>query len=275
VHSHLQKISFSQDNADCITAMNVCSKDNLIVNQSAQLGSFIEIIIDECEFPFFEPDTELSIWYRYEFSDSGTFTFLINPNDYESDIDFVVFESDQNNCENLSSIRCMFSGVSLVQPNNNACLGATGLSITSTDTMEAPGCQEGDDNLLAPLQVESGDVVYLMIIDFSQTNTHDYTIEHGGSAELICNSVSTEKIGIQNEIDISPNPFVSNIKITSPAFGTTEGKIQVIDLNGEYVYSAKLKATSEVNLSHLESGIYILKYIGNDNKVHVSKLIKH
>ena len=260
--------------SDCISAMEVCSSNDLQIQYESPFGMYEETIGEICPFNNLFLDTETSvIWLKYKFATSGNFVFNIIPNNESTDIDFIVFESGKKDCELLNSIRCMFTGETIGAENPESCFGATGLSFNSVDFNEGPGCQKGDDNYLAPLEVNSEDEVYLLIMEFSQTGTHDYTIEHSGSAELFCDQVNVNNNNKENQIIIQPNPFISNISISNLGLHYGESSISILNLNGKEVYRNAI--SDNIDLGYLPSGIYFLNVEDESNHISTYKIVKN
>jgi len=79
-----------------------------------------------------------------------------------------------------------------------------------------------------------------------------------------------EDINQQNEITISPNPFISSIKINmlkSPA------SCKLIDINGKEIYTGIIQNNTISNLEKLNKGVYFLKVIEED-RVTTHRLVK-
>ncbi len=84
-----------------------------------------------------------------------------------------------------------------------------------------------------------------------------------------CNAVGIENEALFNDVTIYPNPF-SNLVMIDNILDIH--KIEVIDINGKTVKS--FKAQKELNLSELNSGIYVVRLRYNDNSVKLFKVIK-
>jgi hypothetical protein len=214
------------------------------------------------------------VWYKYTFGSEGSFTFNIIPINEFYDIDFVVFQSENNNCVDLSSIRCMFTGENVGAPTSDSCLGSTGLSINSIDLNEGPGCQFGDDNYLAALNVMQGDVIYLWVASFGIDNNHNYTIEHGGSAEIDCVPSSINEMEIQENINIYPNPFLNIINFEISDQKGFTGVINLLSLSGQEIHSWNSRQLNKINLDDLNSGAYLIEFVDYKGKSVVKKIVK-
>ena len=74
----------------------------------------------------------------------------------------------------------------------------------------------------------------------------------------------------QLEINISPNPFKHQIKIQ----GIGEAyELEIFDINGKMIYSASLYNEKSIDLSYLQSGLYLVE-VRSKTKTKQLKLIK-
>ncbi|MCE1167993.1 MAG: T9SS type A sorting domain-containing protein [Sphingobacteriia bacterium] len=73
-------------------------------------------------------------------------------------------------------------------------------------------------------------------------------------------------------LTISPNPAHDNVRIESPISGT----LQIIDLNGQIVYSNMIKENSpeELSIAQYSKGIYLVRIINNKTAI-TKKFIKN
>lgn len=107
--------------------------------------------------------------------------------------------------------------------------------------------------------------------DFGMNTPAYYCIDN---MSFYTNSNNTTSLSVNSsEINITayPNPFASVITISSD----NSCKIQISDITGKLVYSAKFEANSicEINLENFSSGIYILNAIASGN-ISSLKIIK-
>ena len=66
----------SQVPSDCITAIDICTKDRFKVFQESSSGTALESLGEVCNLLPFAIDTESNAyWIRYEFITDGNFTF--------------------------------------------------------------------------------------------------------------------------------------------------------------------------------------------------------
>ncbi len=84
-----------------------------------------------------------------------------------------------------------------------------------------------------------------------------------------CNAAGIKNEASYNDVTIYPNPLSDLVMIDNIS---DIHKIEVIDINGKTVKS--FKAQKELNLSELNSGIYVVRLRYNDNSVKLFKLIK-
>lgn len=82
--------------------------------------------------------------------------------------------------------------------------------------------------------------------------------------------VSNQNILTDNEVVISPNPATSIVTIEG---GDAYDSVSVYDQAGRIVLQTKLNNLGTIDISELQSGIYLMKLEGSE-RAHVSKLIK-
>jgi hypothetical protein len=90
--------------------------------------------------------------------------------------------------------------------------------------------------------------------------------------------VSVPGNSIQQEIPIRPNPFQDYIYLDGNSFrNTSEPLIEIYSLQGTKVYAGILKTNigdTKLNLDFLNSGVYILTVILDDNKRLYNRIVK-
>ena len=92
------------------------------------------------------------------------------------------------------------------------------------------------------------------------------------SVQQILKSDSVKTIEEFSSIDIFPNPFVNTVSVKS--FSKNVFSVLITDLQGRIVYeNFNLKGIEELNLSHLKSGTYIVRFTINHN-IESKKIIK-
>jgi gliding motility-associated-like protein len=174
--------------SDCIDAVVLCDKSPFAVENLNSFGDLEFEMTGSCiQVPGQEKE-QASVWYVWTCKDSGTLEFSLtpnNPNNDEEDLDFVVYElpGGLNDCDNRQSVRCMLSGETSGL-DSSPCYGATGLRASSSDTQEFAGCQAGDDNFLAPLDMVAGQHYGMIINNFSMSG-FGFTIEFGGTGTFL------------------------------------------------------------------------------------------
>jgi gliding motility-associated-like protein len=129
-----------------------------------------------------------SAWYKWTCDIPGTLGFTLTPSNPSDDLDFVVFELPNgiDDCSDKMELRCMASGEQVGAPLSvwEPCTGATGLSLGSTDTAEFPGCQAGDDNFVAAIDMEAGKSYALIVDNFSNTG-NGFSVEFVGTGTFL------------------------------------------------------------------------------------------
>lgn len=269
----LNTVSFAQEPFDCISAMDVCDASSIDIEFENVAGVVSEEISSLCgltNVPLFFLD-DFTVWLKYKFISDGDFVFTLSSQLEDYDIDFVVFKSDSKSCDDLTSIRCMFTGSNVGEPPVSSCVGPTGLSATSTDTEEAPGCQIGNDNFLAPVEVTAGDVLYLAIIDFSQTST--YTIDHGGSAEISCEPVGVDEL-IDSDVKVYPNPATDHLHVEISDAASRIYHLEIFNSTGEKVMNQDFVNNAPLDISELNGGIYYVKIYSGNGAIYYKHIIK-
>ncbi len=165
---------------DCPTGVILCDKSSFTVESLVGTGNnsneFDQNICIQTEFA--------SAWYRWTCKDAGTLEFTISPTNPSDDIDFAIFElpGGIDDCANKQKIRCEAAGENVGQPFSTwqVCTGPTGLRAGETDTDEQPGCNGGNNNFVAPIDMVPGTSYALIINNFSNTG-NGFTIEFGGT----------------------------------------------------------------------------------------------
>lgn len=130
-----------------------------------------------------------SAWYKWTCDQPGSLTFTINPlGPAFDDLDFLLYELPDgiDNCNNKQNIRCMLSGQSQgnTDQENAPCLGATGLSLTDNDDREECGCQPGNNNFAEAIEMVAGRSYALLIMNFSNSGA-GFSINFGGTGTFL------------------------------------------------------------------------------------------
>ncbi len=191
--------------SDCVDGVVLCDKSPFTVQSVLGAGNNPNEI---------SPNTCIqleisSVWYKWTCDEPGTLTFTLTPNQSTDDLDFAVYELPNgiNDCANKNMIRCMASGENVGQPfpNWEPCTGPTGLSLGDTDTEEAPGCQAGDNNFVAALDMQAGVSYALVVNNFSNTGS-GFSIEWGGTGTFLgplADFIVNPEIGVACEDEIN------------------------------------------------------------------------
>jgi len=134
-----------------------------------------------------------SSWYSWTCDISGTLEFTLTPNNFRpgeesDDIDFALFElpGGLDDCANKQMVRCMASGenVGSAFETWQVCNGPTGLAPNGGDIREEAGCQNGNNNFVDPIMMETGKSYALVVMNFSNTGL-GFSIEFGGTGTFL------------------------------------------------------------------------------------------
>ncbi|MEO1262686.1 MAG: gliding motility-associated C-terminal domain-containing protein [Bacteroidota bacterium] len=166
--------------SDCPTGVVLCDKSSFTVENLNSVGNNT----NEFDPSLCIVEEFASGWYKWTCKDAGTLDFTITPSNPSDDIDFALFElpGGLDDCANKEKIRCMAAGENVGQPFSQwqICTGATGLRAGEIDTDEFPGCSGGNNNFVAPIEMEVGVSYALIVNNFSNTGS-GFTIEFGGT----------------------------------------------------------------------------------------------
>ena len=195
-------IPTNQPSADCPTAGILCDKSSFVVEQllgaglikNEAAGSCLEVIPGDSE--------SSSVWYTWTCEISGSLTFVLIPTseNITEDLDFAVYELPNgiNNCSGKILLRCMASGENRGQPFSEwqRCTGPTGLRDGETDFTEVAGCQPGDNNFIAPVDMEAGKSYALVVNNFTRSG-RGFEVEWGGTGTFLGPEVDFEIDAVQ------------------------------------------------------------------------------
>ncbi len=172
--------------ADCGKAVVLCDKSSFFIENLQGVGDETNEVEETCIRQEFA-----SVWYRWTARTTGILTFTITPNNTnnpEEDLDFAVFllQTGLEDCSNKELLRCMASGETQGNPPqlNEPCFGATGLMDGDPDIIEFAGCDIGDNNFLAPLNMVEGESYALVVNNFSESG-FGFNIEFGGTGTFL------------------------------------------------------------------------------------------
>ena len=145
-------------------------------------------------------------WYKWTAANNGTLTFAITPTVTNDDIDWVLYDlgtsGSASNINAANAIRCASgSGVTCTPFYNQ-----TGLSLTSTDLTEMPGCVPGQDGFVKYVDMLQGHVYALLINNFSSGN-NGFTISFAGTGNTTGTFLGpTAKLAMQVNNGCTPSP---------------------------------------------------------------------
>jgi len=256
----------AQNYSDCISALELCGETPIFIESGNGVGQIDPLVSSTCVQQEFN-----STWISIKAVSSGDLTFTLTPSEEGQDLDFLVFKTTDNNCNELELLRCMASGQTVGQ-DSEPCLGATGLAVGETDTVEYPGCTPMDNNFLAPLEVEQDDEFIIMINEFS-TSMSGFTIDFGGSASLECITTSIQDYE-SDDLLIKQSVSKDRISLTlGEAFRSTD-RFLISNMSGALLFSQKSNGQNEqeLDLSFLPGGIYIIT-LESKNRILISRRI--
>ncbi len=202
-----------------------------------------------------------SKWLFLEVGKTGTLVFNIEAIQEGDDIDFVLFEIDED-CADLKEVRCMASGKDYINKRNTRsdCIGNTGLSYSSLDDFEKSGCKYSDDNYLKFLAVHQDEKYVLLINNYD--SEAGFSISFNGDCQLRNSGGCISDEPRLDIVNLYPNPtsnaLAANFNSISDFF-----TVQILDTAGKVIkedMSTCLKGRNELDLdvSILPSGTYIL-----------------
>lgn len=211
-----------EPDSDCPTGVVLCDKAPFTVASVLGSGSLTnEVNSSSCIGQEFS-----SAWYKWTCDQPGTLTFTLTPNNPSDDLDFAVFElpGGIDDCANKIGLRCMASGENVGAPFSQwePCTGPTGLSLASTDFEELPGCEPGDDNFVAAIDMEAGKTYALLVNNFTN-NGNGFGIEFGGTGTFLGPEpgfmIDPE---LNNQCDIDVVTFINDSQLPPGLIGTYE-----------------------------------------------------
>lgn len=94
----------------------------------------------------------------------------------------------------------------------------------------------------------------------------------GGTAKACPTGLSENQKAI---ITTYPNPTENVLNINAPSFNSLQ--FEVVDLLGKVVYTADLISSNgmfKLQLSHLNNGVYFVRYLSNSELIGINKVIK-
>ncbi len=159
--------------SDVVTASILCDKKSFIVQNVTGSGKVSNEFKDApCLADGFTNSETNSTWFKWTCKDAGSLTFVLTPLNAPDDLDFALYELKGDlNTTDRTLLRCEAA----------SCKGQTGLKEGVTDISEPPNCDQGQDNWLAPVQLEAGKNYLLGINNFT-IGGNGFRIEFGGTS---------------------------------------------------------------------------------------------
>lgn len=179
-----------EPSGDCNTGVILCDKSPFSVQFTTGVGNNPNEIAPDagCNTGGCQIAESSSSWYKWTCDDPGSLVFTITPLNPIDDIDFVLYELPNgiDDCSGKFDIRCMASGENVGAPfaEWEPCTGATGLEFNDPDQSETCGCQTGDNNFLAEIQMTEGTSYALVINNFSNSGS-GFSIEFDGTGTFL------------------------------------------------------------------------------------------
>ena len=246
----------AQSNKDCNDPLILCGNSPFSLELTAGIGESDTIVDNSCALGEFG-----SLWIELNVKTSGQLVFELSSASIEDDFDFVIYKLENGDCETKTIVRCMASGANVNQPteDNLICLGATGLAFGETDIEEQAGCQVGDNNFLAPLEVMADEQYVLLINDFSSSDSAVKISFEGSTAELDCISTSASDISAQVDLfNLHQSLNEGYVDIHFSKQDLSDSKFHLIDHMGAIISTQELSFESiyRVDTKKLTYGIY-------------------
>jgi gliding motility-associated-like protein len=259
--------------SDCNTGVILCDKSPFTVEQVSGVGNDPnEIDASTCGSFTCPAEESGSAWYKWTCDEAGSLTFALTPLNPADDLDFVVYElpNGVEDCNGKITLRCMFSGENVGAPFDQwePCTGATGLLQGDPDDTEDCGCQVGDNNFLAQIEMVPGRSYALVVNNFSQSGS-GFSVEFGGDGTFLGpeaefrNDSPTDTLCIESAITFTDeSSFVGGIvgwewdfgNGASPATANSEGPHSV-NYSTPGIKNVLLRVTTEDGcvVTHIES----------------------
>lgn len=173
--------------ADCEPGVILCDKSPFSVEKVSGAGSNPNELTDVfCSGN--QIDEDASTWYKWTCDVAGSLTFTLTPLNPADDLDFYLYRLPNgiDDCSDKILMRSMSSGEQGGSPFSvwEPCTGPTGLNLTDPDVTESCGCQAGDNNFLAGINMDAGASYALVINNFSNSGS-GFSIEFGGDGTFL------------------------------------------------------------------------------------------
>jgi len=264
------KVIESPLKSDCTGAELICDKKARTVTFPGTPGLMYELNTgDFCYGNTYGEQN--SIWYTFQIIRDGRFWFTIKPRS-QVDIDFIVFKKVNDlGCYTKQSVRCSYAG-------GGDCNGNLGLSPDETDVYEGGGC-DTQNNFLAALDCEAGDVYYLAINLYNTSEQLTFDMDFCGDALLSCDADSSACIPLNTaapfdagQVTVMPNPSDGNFDILIPSYFA--GSIELVNTQGRVekkVCVSRGTSTLSFDQSGLSPGMYSLLFKDVSGRFHCAK----
>ncbi len=216
---------------DCVDAILPCDNEPIQYNSG---GEGIEEIAGKPEQGCLANGGEhYSTWVRLQIDnstpDNEALTFTISPNDGQKDYDFVLYKSAD--CSSLGApIRCSFADSD-----------QTGLNLEDTDT------EDQDNGFASYVEVNGGEVYYLMIDNFSG-NFQGFTLEWTNPNVAFNCEPTPECLAEGGELSLNKQNYCDESNIVATLIGE----------NTDFLTTYLFLTEDSIIVSNPEIGVYCL-----------------
>jgi hypothetical protein len=263
---------------DCGDAFSVCKFGTYYFADVEGIGNIDALNKDLCR-NIAVAETNSS-WIKFKIKKDGILTFLITPFDLKDDIDFILYNTFNMNCESKRDIRCMATGQNIgATDSEKNCLGATGLDYRSLDNVELQGCKFSDDNFLKFLDAKAGETYTLFINNFDSKNGFSILFDGTGELEFLSDCIDDKNLLSMQLLEIYPNPATNILNVSLFSANNDPVNLELLTLSGQLVTELKHKGAPgnliiPVDISLLSAGTYLLRIKNNSNNL-VEKFVKN
>jgi hypothetical protein len=199
--------------SDCINGVVLCDKSAFGVQSLIGAGNDTrEVDPNSCVNNEFQ-----SAWYKWTCDQSGTLTFVLTPNNIQSqkpdDLDWALYELPNGikGCGTKSIIRCGASGedntVTFAQWIK--CHRETGLKEGESDINEEAGCSSGQNAFLKPVDMVKGRSYALIVNNYSRSGL-GFSITFGGTGTFLGPNPDFD-FGAVNKFECDKTVTIKNI----------------------------------------------------------------